>query len=68
MLFLSCFRYALVHVCLEKAALFALVCDNLLRVCYLPIGIVGQVWYLIVSISDLCPLSYLNTYNNDIVW
>ena len=23
-----------------------------------PIGILGQVWYLIVSILDLCPLSY----------
>ena len=23
-----------------------------------PIGIVGQVWYLIVSISDLCILTY----------
>ena len=23
-------------------------------------GILGQVWYLIVSIPDLCPLSYLN--------
>ena len=24
-------------------------------------GILGQVWYLIVSISDLCPLSYFHT-------
>ena len=24
-----------------------------------PCGILGQVWYLIVSIPDLCPLSYL---------
>ena len=24
-----------------------------------PIGILGQVWYLIVSISDLCTLTYL---------
>ena len=23
-----------------------------------PFGILGQVWYLIVSIPDLCPLSY----------
>ena len=23
-----------------------------------PIGILGQVWYLIVSLPDLCPLSY----------
>ena len=27
-------------------------------VCYFPIGILGQVWYLIVSIPDLCRLSY----------
>ena len=30
------------------------------RVCYFPIGILGQVWYLIVSIHDLCTLSYLD--------
>ena len=29
-----------------------------LRVCYFPTGILGQVWYLIVSIPDLCRLSY----------
>ena len=27
-------------------------------VCYFPIGILGQVWYLIVSIPDLCILTY----------
>ena len=26
--------------------------------CYFPISILGQVWYLIVSIPDLCHLSY----------
>ena len=26
-----------------------------------PCGIMGQVWYLIVSIPDLCRLSYFNT-------
>ena len=26
--------------------------------CYFPIGILGQVWYLIVSIPDLCTLTY----------
>ena len=26
--------------------------------CEVPIGILGQVWCLIVSISDLCPFSY----------
>ena len=29
-----------------------------------PIGILGQVWYLIVSIPDLCPLSYLHQMVN----
>ena len=38
--------------------LLALVCDVQLRVCYFPIGILGQVWYLIVSIPDLCRLCY----------
>ena len=26
-----------------------------------PFGILGQDWYLIVSIPDLCPLSYFHT-------
>ena len=26
--------------------------------CHFPIGILGQVWYLIVSIPDLCTLIY----------
>ena len=26
-----------------------------------PFGILGQVWYLIVSIPDLCPLSLFHT-------
>ena len=26
-----------------------------------PFGILGQVWYLIVSIPDLCPISYFHT-------
>ena len=30
----------------------------LLCVCHFPIGILGQVWYLIVSIPDLCTLTY----------
>ena len=28
-----------------------------------PCGILGQVWYVIVSIPDLCHLSYLSTIN-----
>ena len=34
----------------------------LLWVCHFPIGILGQVWYLIVSIPDLCNLTYFNVY------
>ena len=67
MLFLSWFCYAFVSVCLSMS------CGHLLgkdwplgsRLCCLiaklsfPIGILGQVWCLLVSIPDLCPLSYL---------
>ena len=55
--------YASVYMCLvvtcwERADLLALVCGVLLRVCHFPIGILGQVWYLIVSIPDLCTCTY----------
>ena len=44
--------------CWERADLLALVCGVGLRVCHFPIGILGHVWYLIVSIPDLCTLTY----------
>ena len=47
-----------VVTCWERADLFALVCGVWLRVCHFPIGTLGQVWYLILSISDLCTLIY----------
>ena len=47
----------LVVTCWERADLLALVC--LTVSCHFPIGILGQVWYLIVSIPDLCTLTYL---------
>ena len=34
--------------------------EVLLWVCHFPIGILGQVWYLIVSIPDLCTLTYFS--------
>ena len=34
----------------------------LLWVCHFPIGILGQVWYLIVSIPDLCNLIYFEIW------
>ena len=44
--------------CWERTDLLALVCGVLLLVCHFPIGILGQVRYLIVSIPDLCTFSY----------
>ena len=48
----------LVVTCWERADLLALVCGVQLSVCNFPIGILGQVWFLIVSIPDLCALTY----------
>ena len=47
-----------VVICWERADLMALVCGVLLLVDHFPIGILGQVWYLIVSIPDPCTLTY----------
>ena len=44
-----------VVTCWERADLLALVRGVY---CEFPIGILGQVWYLIVSIPDLCTLTY----------
>ena len=49
----------LLVTCLERASLLALVCD-VFCVCVFvtfPCGVLGQVWYLIVLIPDLCPLT-----------
>ena len=68
-LFMSCVchAFASVHCCLvvtlrEKADLLALVCDVYWDFVTFPFGFLGQVWYLIVSISDPCCLSYFG-YN-----
>ena len=45
--------------CWERADHLALVCDVKLCICHFPCGILGQVWYLIVSIPDLCPFHYI---------
>ena len=47
-----------VVTCWERADLLALVCGVLLGVCHFQIDILCQVWYLIVSIPDLCILTY----------
>ena len=50
----------LVVTCWERANLSALVCSVVLWVCHFPIGILGQVRNLIVSIPDLCTLTYFH--------
>ena len=61
----DCHDFASVHCCLvvtcwETADLLALVCDVFSGFVTFPCGILGQVWYFIVLISDLCRLSYFN--------
>ena len=69
MLSMSCVCHAFtpafvsVHCCLvvtrwKRTDLLALLCDVKLCLVTFPCGILGQVWYLIVSIPDLCHLSY----------
>ena len=64
-MFLFCLWFAMsvymcfVVTCWERADLLALVCSVCCE-CHFPIGILGQVWYLIVSIPDLCTLTYFN--------
>ena len=55
----------LVVTCLERADLLALVCTVKLWVCYFPVGILGRVWYLIVSIPDLCILTYFDKFRSN---
>ena len=52
----------LVVTCWERADLLALVYGVLLWDCHFPIGIMCQVWYLIVSIPDLCTLIYFAVF------
>ena len=44
----------------------ALVCDVHCDFVIFPCGILGQVWYLIVSIPDPCFLSYLYKASRDV--
>ena len=50
---------SLVVPCWERADLLAVMCDFLLVFVTFPYGVPGQVWYLIVSIPDLCLPLYL---------
>ena len=69
---LSCVCYVFVRVCLYVFCGHLLGKDwplgsrlwCLLWVYYFPIGILGQVWNLIVSIPDLCTLTYFDTPKN----
>ena len=59
----ACFLVCLLQACdhlLGKTDLFALLCMMFSFVFVtFPCGVLGQVWYLIVSIPDLCPLAAL---------
>ena len=50
----------LVVTCCVRADLLALVGDVYCMFATFPSGILGQVWYLIVSLPDLCCLSYFH--------
>ena len=53
-----CFsRFRIVVTCWERADLLALVGDVYCIFVTFPCGILGQVWYLIVSFPDFCHLS-----------
>ena len=62
----------LVVTCWQKTDLLALVCGVLLWVCHFPIGILGQVWYLIIfaplltfiSFKDVIILSICISWSN----
>ena len=58
----------LVVTCRERADLLALVCGVQLWVYHFPICILGHVWYLIVSIPDVCNLIYYDLCGEKIMW
>ena len=71
MLFLSCVSYAFtsLHCCIASPAgkgltsWFSFVIINCVFVTF-PFGILGQFWYLIGSIPDLCHISYFEIFVN----
>ena len=76
---LLCFCSVLCLLCFVRVCLYVL-CGHLLGkgwplgsrlwcllwVCHFPIGILGQVLYLIVSIPDLCTITYFYTCTDDL--
>ena len=63
-MFRVCLSYCLV---LWSPALGSLACDVSCVFVIFPSGVLGQVWYLIVSIPDLCLLSYFYSDDTKIV-
>ena len=66
--FMSCVCYAFARLFIDTllspagkglTAWHSFVTSNRVFVTF-PFGILGQVWYMIVSIPDLCPLSYFS--------
>ena len=51
-----------VVTCWESSDLMTLVCDVKLCFVTFPCGILGQAWYLIVSLHDLCRHSYFDIF------
>ena len=64
-LMISLVHCSLVVTCWERADLLALVGNVYMFICVFvtfPCGILGQVWYLIVSFPDLCRLLIFKEY------
>ena len=62
-LFCVCHAFLSVHcslvvTCWERANFLALMCDIFCIFVTFPCGVLDQVWYLLVSIPDLCLLTY----------
>ena len=55
---------SLVVICLERVDFLALLFVNMFSCVFItfPYGILGQVWYLNVSIPDICLLPYFNRF------
>ena len=54
---LSCFCSVLCLLCLCARLFICALGSSAGVICHFPIGILGQVWYLIVLIPDLCTLT-----------
>ena len=49
---------------MEMSSIFC----KILKTCHFPIGILGQLWYLIVSIPDPCTPTYFASYPYDFLY